>query len=868
MLEERARENPEATAIAAPGLPPLSYGRLLRHVRDVAQTLRASGVGGNDRVALVLPNGPEMATAFLAVASGAVCAPLNPAYRQGEFDFFLSDLGAKVLVVQEGTGGSAVAAARSRGIPVLTLSVDPGAEAGIFTLSGGGDMRRPADVLAASGDVALVLHTSGTTSRPKIVPLTHSNLLTSARSIRETLALRESDRCLNAMPLFHVHGLVGALLSSLSTGASVVCLSRFDASDFLRCLQEYRPTWYTAVPAIHQSLLEAASAHRGTVSRFPLRFIRSCSAPLPRKVMDGLETAFRVPVVEAYGMTEASHQVASNPLPPGVRKPGSVGKATGTVVAILDAEGNRLATGKTGEVAIRGDNVMRGYENDPEADAEAFTGGWFRTGDLGYVDRDGYLFLTGRLKEVINRGGYKVSPAEIDAVLLEHPRVARALAFAIPHPTLGEDIAAAVVPEGNGPLAEREVREFALSRLAEYKAPVRVLIVDEIPKGPTGKPQRTGMAGKLEHLLKADFQPPRDGLESDLKEIWQWILGVPSIGIRDNFFELGGNSLLAVQMFAHIGEHFGKTLPLSTLFHAPTIGELAEVIRREGWTPRWDFLVPVQPSGGRPPFFCVHPHDGNVFRFRDLAMMLGADQPFYGVRPGTAAGVDPSRLDIGEMAEKYVEEIRRMQPEGPYFLGGECLGGIIAVEMACRLLEKGEKVAFVALIFSYAPGYPSLRPGRSLLRKAYDRIRTRIDRMATMYPLIGPSEWGNYFRAMRENDLRSCRNFLSRLYYRLFTSYGDSFLRREDERAALLRERVRGFGMAPYPGRLTLFRMQKEPMGFIPTGDWGWGKIAAGGLEVRVMPGYATGNYRSGPGLRLLAGQFKECLEKAQADGS
>ena len=578
LIENRARRNPGSVAIAAPGRPPLSYARLLSHVGDLTRRLNELGLGRNDRIALVLPNGPEMAVAFLAVASAATCAPLNPAYRENEFNFFLTDLNARALIVQEGMGSPAVAVARDRGIPVFNLSPAYGSDAGIFRLSGTGDFRRIDNGAPVPGDVALVLHTSGTTSRPKIVPLTQANLCVSADNIRETLRLQERDRCLNVMPLFHIHGLVGAMLSSISAGASVACPPGFDATRFFEWLVEFQPTWYTAVPTIHQSILAVAESNRDVISRFPLRFIRSSSSALPSRVMTELEAAFHAPVIESYGMTEASHQMASNLLPPGTRKPGSVGIAAGPAVAVMDEEGNLQEAGKTGEVVIRGDNVTRGYENNPAVNERAFANGWFRTGDQGYFDEDGYLFLTGRLKEIISRGGLKISPQEVDDALLGHPMVAQAITFAIPHPTLGEDVVAAVVLAGNRSASEREIREFAFSRLADYKVPSRVLILENIPKGPTGKPQRTALAGKLRHALEAVFVAPRTKSEEILAAIWADVLGVGKIGVRDNFFLLGGDSLKATQVVARLRDLHQVEFPLRMIFQSPTLEEMALIL--------------------------------------------------------------------------------------------------------------------------------------------------------------------------------------------------------------------------------------------------------------------------------------------------
>ena len=495
-----ARGQPTAPAITAPDRPPLSYDGFRQLVEATLADLNRSGIGRGDRVAIVLPNGPEMAATFLAVAAGATAAPLNPAYRRDEFDFYLGDLGARALVVAEGTETPARNAAAARGIPVFDLRVPDGAPAGAFSLSRAGPTTeepaaRPGP--AAADETALVLHTSGTTSRPKIVPLSQSNLWASAGHIAETLALTPADRCLNVMPLFHIHGLVGAVLASLAAGAEVHCTPGFNALRFFAWLAEAQPTWYTAVPTMHQAILARAKRNSEVIAGSRLRLIRSSSSSLPPRVMADLEATFGAPVIESYGMTEAAHQMTSNPLPPRARKPGSVGPAAGPEVVVLDERGRPAPPGEEGEVAIRGPNVTAGYENNPVANAAAFTDGWFRTGDQGVMDDEGYLTITGRLKEMINRGGEKISPREIDEVLMDHPDVAQAVAFALPHGLLGEDVAAAVVPAEGAAPDERQLRDFVAARLADFKVPRRILILAEIPKGATGKLQRIGLAEKL-----------------------------------------------------------------------------------------------------------------------------------------------------------------------------------------------------------------------------------------------------------------------------------------------------------------------------------------------------------------------------------
>jgi len=491
----------DAPAIGAPGRAAMTFGALRAQNAAIRERLNALGIGRNDRVAIVLDNGPEMASCFVACACAVTSAPLNPAYRAEEFEFYLSDLKAAALIVARGSASPAVEVARRLGVRILELTADEAAPAGTFALapSDGDAASRAVRELgdARPDDVSMVLHTSGTTSRPKIVPLSQRNLCASATNIRGTLRFDAADRGLNIMPLFHIHGLIAGVLAPLSAGSFVFCTPGFNALRFFAWMEEARPTWYTAVPTMHQAILSRAPKNADTIARHPLRFLRSSSSSMPPQVIRELEETFGAPLIESYGMTEACHQMASNPLPPGVRKPGTVGIAAGPEIAIMSEDGRLLAAGETGEIVIRGANVTAGYEANAKANAEAFVDGWFRTGDQGVMDADGYVTITGRLKEIINRGGEKVSPREVDEILMDHPAVAQVVCFGMPHPKLGEEVAAAVVLREGVRATERELQDFVGGRVADFKVPKRILVLDEIPKGATGKLQRIGLAQKL-----------------------------------------------------------------------------------------------------------------------------------------------------------------------------------------------------------------------------------------------------------------------------------------------------------------------------------------------------------------------------------
>jgi acyl-CoA synthetase (AMP-forming)/AMP-acid ligase II len=466
----------------------LTYARLADSVEALARALAGAGVRRGDRVALTLPNGPEFVQVILAASLlGAAAAPLNPAYTETEFAFYLEDIAPRLLLVPAaGAPRAAVSAARSAAIPLIELAAGDG---GQLELTADGTPARAASYEPGEpGDIALVLHTSGTTSRPKQVPLLQRNLMASARTIAAHYQLGTGDVSFCVMPLFHIHGLVASSFAALAAGGTILAPRRFTAHRFWSQAREHGVTWLSAGPTLHQMILDRADADGAPPS---LRFARSCSSALTPALLERAEAAYGVPVLEAYGMTEASHQMTSNPLPPAARQPGSVGVPAGAEIAVIDPAGQFLAAGQAGEVVIRGPGVMSGYLSNPAANADAFVDGWFRTGDLGVI-RDGYLYLEGRLKEMILRGGENIAPAEIDQALLAHPAVTDAVSFGISDDKYGEVPAAAVVLSQDVPVSD--LIGHCRERLAAFKVPAAVYIVAEIPRTATGKVQRRRVA--------------------------------------------------------------------------------------------------------------------------------------------------------------------------------------------------------------------------------------------------------------------------------------------------------------------------------------------------------------------------------------
>lgn len=595
LLEHHASTRPHALAVLAPGRNPLTYGRLHDHLHDVSRSLRALGIGRQDRVVLMLPNGPEMAVSVAAVSASAVCVPMNPAYGARELQRYFAELCPRALIVAAGADVPARTVAVRQGIGVIELSRSDDDEAGLFTLAAG-STQASLDEPARPDDVMLNLLTSGTTSWAKIVPQTHANVCSSARSNARSLGLTEDDRCLNILPLFHGHGLVATVLTSLAAGASVVCTPGCEVGKFFSWMDEFAPTWYSAVPTMHQAIVGQARRQVGSLPRRTLRFVRSASAPLPLSLLAGLEQTFRTPVIEFYGMTEtASSPIACNPLPPKERKPGSVGRPVDLRVAVMDQSLSALPPGQVGEIVVAGPSVTKGYDGDPAAVEAAFVDAGFKTGDTGYFDEDGYLFLTGRSKEIINRGGEKITPWEVDDALLEHSAVAEAIGFAVPHSTLGEEVGAAVVLRAGAAATPRELRQFARQRLTEFKVPSHVVVVDRLPRGPTGKVRRVDLAVQLgltdPSLRRPTFVPPRSQLERILADSWADILGVEHIGIDDDFFALGGDSLMLAELGASLCTKTNVSLDFSHFFEAPTLRETAHHL--QGLNPPRHTRLPI-----------------------------------------------------------------------------------------------------------------------------------------------------------------------------------------------------------------------------------------------------------------------------------
>lgn len=819
LIQRRAEERPRASAILAPDGQSLSNQDLAEQLTRAADHLALCGLRHGQTVAVVLPNGPDLASAFLSVAAFTICAPLNPRLPYKEFVFALGDMGARALIVLPHDNSAVVEAAKDLGVPILELTRSHTKFQ--WDLLG----PRPASdsVTEAPGpeSVALYLHTAGTTARPKLVPLTHANLMNSAQNIANSLALGQRDCCLNVMPLFHIHGLVGALLSSLIGGGSIICTAGYEFDVFDAWIRRGIPTWYTAVPSIHQAILRSASDARGR-----LRFIRSSSAPLPPSVFSDLEDRFNVPVIEALGMTEASHQICSNPLPPDPRKPGSVGIPSGTEVRIVDAERFPVGPGIEGEVVVRGPGVMSGYISPATANHDAFTEGWFRTGDLGIIDADGYLLLSGRIKEIINRGGEKIAPREVDDVLLEHSDVAEAATFGVEHPTLGEDVVAAVVPEQSGAVAEHELLTHCRFRLAPHKVPSRILVIDHIPKGPTGKVRRVDLAASFRDRLSPSSAPPRTSLEETLARLFCDVLECESVGREDSFFQLGGDSLSAMNLLIKIEACTSRTLLPDELLVQPTVASLAAHISGRSDTESNTPLILVRSGSGAPILILPGDDGANVTGLRSLWTSLKSEGPIYYVRyPGLDGRGDPI-ASVEELAKWTIQQVQRLHPNGPYVLIGECFGGFVAFEIACRLEATGQSVGGLFLLNARAiESFPK--------RSLPTRLRVHWDYMQGRSMVGKWTYLRDALRGIREGRIARTRPFIAD------TDMGESELMKRRRRVYLAtRAGLAAFRPRRYSGFVVVFNPRplestRRFCHFDPT--HGWGKLAGDGAEAHCL---------------------------------
>ena len=829
-----AEQTPDAAALAGAGQSDLSYFDLYEILRESRLMLAGNGIGRNDRVALVHSGGAEMAAAAIGISSLAAVAPFSPAMSAGEFYLHFQDKKIRALALESALPSAAREAAVRLQIPVLDIVHDDPAIAGKIRLSGQTGLPPIQPESLCEEDMFVIFTTSGTTSYGKTVPLSHRLMLPRIRSMARMMDYRPTDRVLNIMPLFHTGGFSAGMMATLYSGGTFSAIKNNDVDALFRSLATFRPTVIAGGYTVFHSIERKASEYVNeiTAAKAHLRMLRTGTGHLDQKIARRLESIFETPVLEAYGSAETSFMACTG-IPPAPRKDGSVGQPDRSRVFIVNSQGEPLPPLEKGEIAVTRQTAFDGYENNPAANREAFSQNWYHTGDEGYLDEDGFLFITGRIKEMINRGGVKIIPTEVDQAALRHEIVREAASFPLPHPTLGDDLALAVVAEPGQSLSEDSLRDFLKTQLVPNKIPSRILIVDAIPKGATGKAQRHKLADQLGLLTtknKVETPPAaaRGALPANtalLQKIWQQILGRDDIGLDDNFFALGGDSLQAVDLFMQIEKELGRRLPRDVLFQAGTVREMARLIE-EGEAA--DCIVPIQPKGTKPPLFFVHPIGGEVLGYRKFARYLDPDQPFFGIQQYRSERGNSRFSSLEEMADYYLQEIREFQPVGPYYLGGHSFGGLIAYIIARKLAEKGEETAFLALLDTYLPNARRHVSPTQWLHAHYRKWKA-----------LPASEKGRYIltrvRNIAKGGVRKAKLILlSRQTRKVGADRGNHDLGISNQDINALN--LRSFRPEPYNGNAVLFRTEL-PVSFDPAVHDEWQNLILGDLEICDIPG-------------------------------
>jgi acyl-CoA synthetase (AMP-forming)/AMP-acid ligase II/thioesterase domain-containing protein/acyl carrier protein len=801
MIASAAERSPDESVLLGVDEVAFSRAGLADAIAGIDAFLSSLGLFDDEsRIAVAVANGPLAAVATLALVATRCCVPIDPGARPEEALLHLRRTRARALLCDD-PDSPAAQTARTAGLVVLDLRAAVRRVASSTTPR---PRSRPTD------RTALVLLTSGAT----------------ASAIAAHLQLSRADRAFNAMPLFHAHGLVGSLMSSIVSQGSVICAPSFDPMTVLDSIERHHPTWMTASPTIYAAFATIGDAYRQRLPSHRFRFLRSASAPMPRALIERIEAAIGAPLIESYGMSETATQVASNPLPPLARKAGTVGVAAGAQLRIGDGQGRSVPPGTEGEIAVLGPGLMRGYEDDDAANAAAFLdGGWFRTGDLGRLDEDGWLTVTGRLKEQINRGGEKISPREIDEALCAHPDVAAAAAFGVPHPTLGEAVAAAVVPRPGVRLDVDALAEFLRDRLSDSKVPIRFETLERLPTLPGGKVARAALSRRFAAATRATVDAgPRNALEATLRGIWMRALGREDIGIDDGFFDLGGDSLVAMRLLADVEAHWDRVLPLAALLRAPTVRRLADVLRDALDVPG-SCIVPVGRPDARPAYYVVGGWGAQILVFERLARELGEAVPLAAVDLSTVIRETVGPATIEAFAERIAADIDRVQPSGDLRLMGFSFGGLVMYEVARRLQLRGRSVPTLVVLDTNAPGYPVRLPGHT-------RVLRHVGRLVR----LGPVGAVGYLREHLSARAAARQPNGGR---QLFSSgEGGGTARQLQAVSELMLEARARYVPGEWQGGLTVVRAVPRPFDASARDDdpqLGWGRLVAGPIVVRPL---------------------------------
>lgn len=855
-VTNQAVRNPYKPAIYLSTNNYINYKQLAELIDKLSKQLRELGFGLNRRIAIAMPHGPEAMIAFYAVASIATVVPLNSTYLAAELKNYMMLSDAEAVIVKSNCPLAVKQAAAELDLPVIIMQVHDECNFQFDLDVDAADRRHGGSATRHESDTAVVLFTSGTTSTPKVVPLTHTNLIKTVDITTKIFELKEEDRCISVTPLFHIYGVVGPLLSAAATGSSVICLPSFNPQDFFRVLQELKITWYAASPAIHHAVAEYAERIGVDKAQYALQLIRSGSAPLPVKVVEKLEKYFGAIVVQGYGLTETAGLGTCNPPIPEKIKKESVGVVIGCEIGIIDEQKNFLAQTMVGQIIIRGESITKGYEKVDDNGQVFLENGWFATGDQGYFDEDGHLFITGRIKEMINRGGVKISPYEVEEVLGRHEDVTEAAVFAAPHPYLGEIPMALAVLRPSSLLTAEQLKNFLRDKISLSKIPVQILFTAQIPKSANGKIQRRLLYRYIQNhpeefpatlleVAEAEEAEFGNATEKILADIWCDLLKIDDISNTDDFFEVGGDSLMAELLFAEIERILAVKLPADTILAHRTIQELAAVICQENQDSKdFDFVVQINTAGSCPPLFCIHNVGGDVLTYRKLADYLGNEQPVYALSLNLETEKLQHPVRILDLAGFYIQEMRAIQPNGPYFVAGHSLGGLIAYEISRQLHAQGQEVGLLAMLDTRLLKKRKRKPLWKKIKHNYQKL--------TSVPL------NQLLQYLRQKTLDEMERFKVKRFMRHYPAPLDYTLNKAALKKSILRYASRYYKPESYHGTITYFNAEEDNKNYSEENLNAWAKLAD---KIQVIPIKAThSSIVTDPAVKELARKLGDAI--------
>ena len=871
-------QNPDALALEAPGYLPMTYRELRDQVAYAVRLLNAQGFGPGDRIALIAPGGPEAASATLAIMAGFTLVPLNSQCREADIARFITLLGIKAMIISDGLGTGAGTAAGRLGIPLFTL-VASRDKAGVFALSPSVPETGSPPRYAGPSDIAALLQTSGTTSQPKIVPMTQKRMMIGMIHLNTPMALTGRDKNLHILPFDTGYGIGFPLLSPLIAGGSVICPREFIAEDFPSLVRTFSPTHYSGAPAHHKAILGVLrQLPEGSPVPRSIRFISTGAAALNPDDAREMEERLGARMYDSYIMAEAFISTNVN------GKPGSVGIPFVEFLEIRNDADRPVPAGVTGEIVVRGKEVFEGYLDAPEENAASFTDGWFRTGDLGYLDHEGNLFLAGRKKEAINKGGRKISPARIDEALLLHPGVLDAMAFRVPDPLLGDEVAAMIVRR-DAALTGDALRRFCLDHLLPFMTPKYFYFTERIPRNALGKPVRdegTRTYGEaagaaqppvLPGMPGGNVLPSAEGIKKTLRALWADILEMPSVAPDDDFFLCGGNSLSAIELLIRIQREFTLSLPPDTIYRYPTFRNQLNLLMMSADHEKkyHPLIVPLREGGDRAPVFCIHPLGGWMDHYLKILPAIDRSRPVYGIR---GRGLAPGEIlpkTVEETAREEIDAIRTVQKTGPWNLIGFSNGGVIAYELACQLRDQGEEVSFLGIIDVSAPA-TEVRYFKTLAAKVFPgpvlgRIPAFFERHLKEHPdnpayrvivkAIRAMVHGVFFRS----GAKSLPESEAGLHHSVHKREGalDHFPAGNRHNMQAQLDASRMYIPHRFPGDLVLFSTGDDPIIFPGDSTRGWGSVVTGRCTVVPVPGNHSNLFRE-PQLEVLNEKIRQTL--------